>query len=88
MGLETISLIATTVSGAVSAAGSLGLLGGSSPQAPDPVTPDTRESEVETAQRTAADRERRRAAAAIAQQTSVLTSPTGLPAKSRVKLGG
>lgn len=56
--------------------------------APSPVVADTPAAEVAAAQRTAEDKTRRRALAATALNSTILTSPTGITSGERTILGG
>lgn len=87
MGIETAVAIASIVGTVASVGSTLGLIGPKPPKAPAPVQASTPVKEIETAERTAADKTRRRAQAAAATQSSILTGSTGLASKPRTILG-
>lgn len=82
---DSIAPIVGVLGGAASIYGAVS--GGKTPKAPAPVQAATPVSEIETAERSAADKARRRAQAAAASQSTILTGPTGLTSKPRTILG-
>ena len=87
MPLATIAAVVSIASGVAGIASTLGAFGGS-PKAPEPVMPNNNPAEPETAKRTAEDKTRRRALAAATQNSTILTSPTGIESSGRTILGG
>jgi hypothetical protein len=90
MTLETAALIATIVGGGAAAASSIVPLltkPDKQPQA-QPLSGTFDQKEQETAQRSAEDKARRQALAASQQQSTILTSPTGISSGTRSILGG
>ena len=88
MGLETAVAIAAIAGSVATTASALGIIGPKQPKAPEPVTPTMSPEEAPVAQRTAEDKARRRAMAAAAQNSTILTSTTGVTGQPRSLLGG
>lgn len=88
---STAAPIISVIGAAASVASAVGAVGGKTPKAPTPIAPvdpAANQQESEVAQRTAADKQRRQAQAAVARQATILTSSEGITAKPRTILGG
>lgn len=88
MGIETAVAIAAITASVATTASALGVIGPKAPKEPVPEVPTAAPAEAEVAQRSAEDKTRKRAMAMAAQNSTLLTSPTGITGQSRTLLGG